>query len=117
VIFGVFLAGITRRRTPVTLTESDLSELLAALQAGEMTDIVRTSREWILQQLIEAQASAVIVAAPFERTETRTNQRNRGWCPPPLGTSSWGSPSSAKQASSHRCWNDADGSTGPCSRW
>jgi len=60
----------------VTLTESDLSELLAALQAGEVTDTIRTSLEWILQQLIEAEATAFIGAAPFERTETRTNQRN-----------------------------------------
>jgi transposase-like protein len=60
----------------VTLTESDLSELLAALRAGEVTDTIRASLEWILQQLIEAEATAFIGAAPFERTETRTNQRN-----------------------------------------
>jgi putative transposase len=76
VIFGVFLAGITRRRTPVTLTESDLSELLAALQAGEVTDTIRASLEWVLQQLIELEATAFIGAAPYERTETRTNLRN-----------------------------------------
>ncbi len=29
----------------MALTESDLSELLAALQAGEMTDTIRTSLE------------------------------------------------------------------------
>jgi putative transposase len=60
----------------VTLTESDLSELLAALKAGEVTDTIRASLEWILQQLIEAEATAFIGAAPFERTEMRTNQRN-----------------------------------------
>ena len=60
----------------MTLTESDLSELLAALKAGEMTDTIRTSLEWVLQQLIEAEAAAVIGAGPHERTETRTNQRN-----------------------------------------
>jgi hypothetical protein len=42
----------------VALTESDLSELLAALKAGEMTDTIRSSLEWILQQLIEAEATA-----------------------------------------------------------
>ena len=42
----------------MTLTDSDLSELLAALKAGEMTDTIRTSLEWILQQLIEAALSA-----------------------------------------------------------
>jgi transposase-like protein len=60
----------------VTLTESDLSELLAALKAGEVTDTIRASLEWILQQLIEAEATAFIGAAPFERSEARTNQRN-----------------------------------------
>jgi putative transposase len=60
----------------VTLTDSDLSELLAALKAGEMTDTIRTSLEWILQQLIEAEATAFIGAGPHERAETRTTQRN-----------------------------------------
>jgi putative transposase len=60
----------------VTLIDSDLSELLAALKAGEMTDTIRTSLEWILQQLIEAEATAFIGAAPHERTEARTTQRN-----------------------------------------
>lgn len=60
----------------MALTESDLSELLAALKAGEMTDTIRTSLEWILQQLIEAEATAVIGARPHERSESRTNQRN-----------------------------------------
>lgn len=38
----------------MTLTESDLSELLAALQAGEVTDTIRASLAWILEQPIEA---------------------------------------------------------------
>src|SRR3954451_21607976 len=41
-----------------------------------MTDTTRTSLEWILQQLIEAEATAVIGARPHERSETRTAQRN-----------------------------------------
>ena len=60
----------------MTLTDSDLSELLAAIKAGEMTDTIRTSLEWILQQLIEAELTAFIGAGPHERTESRTNQRN-----------------------------------------
>lgn len=60
----------------MALTESDLSDLLAALRAGEMTDPIRTSLEWILQQLIEAEATAFIGAAPHERAESRTTQRN-----------------------------------------
>ena len=60
----------------MALTDSDLSELLDALRAGEMTDTIRMSLEWILQQLIEAEATAVIGAAPHERSAARTNQRN-----------------------------------------
>ena len=60
----------------MALTESDLSELLAALKAGEMTDTIRTSLEWILQQLIEAEATVAIGAAPHQRSDTRTAQRN-----------------------------------------
>lgn len=60
----------------MTLHESDLSELLAALKAGEVTDTIRQSLEWVLQQLIEAEATAVIGARPHERTDARTAQRN-----------------------------------------
>jgi transposase-like protein len=60
----------------VALTDSDLTELLAALKAGEMTDTIRTSLEWILQQLIEAETTAFIGADRFERSDTRTTQRN-----------------------------------------
>ena len=72
----MFLAGFTKEMPPVALNESDLSELLAALRAGDMTDTIRQSLEWVLQQLIEAEATAVIGARPHERTETRTAQRN-----------------------------------------
>src|SRR3954467_14589300 len=41
-----------------------------------MTDTIRTSLEWILQQLIEAEATAFIGAGRHERTDTRTAQRN-----------------------------------------
>ena len=60
----------------MALTDSDLIDLLDALRAGDITDVVRSSLEWILQQLIEAEAAAVIGAAPHERTDARTNQRN-----------------------------------------
>jgi transposase-like protein len=60
----------------VTLTDHDLFELLAALQAGEVTDTIRTSLEWILQELIEAEATAVIGAGRHERSAERTTQRN-----------------------------------------
>jgi transposase-like protein len=60
----------------VTLTDHDLSELLAAVQAGEMTETVRLSLAWVLQQLIEAELTATIGAAPGQRAEGRLAQRN-----------------------------------------
>ncbi|HET9118833.1 MAG TPA: IS256 family transposase [Pseudonocardiaceae bacterium] len=60
----------------MTLTDHDLSELLAAVRAGEMTDTVRLSVAWVLQQLIEAELTATIGAAPGERSGARTAQRN-----------------------------------------
>jgi hypothetical protein len=73
----VFLAGLTRRSpTPVTRIDHDLSNLLAAVQAGELTDTIRTSLAWVLQQLIEAELTATIGAAPNERTGVRSALRN-----------------------------------------
>jgi transposase-like protein len=60
----------------VTLTDFDLSELLAAVKAGDMTDTIRTSLAWVLQQLIEAELTSTIGANPHERTDARTAQRN-----------------------------------------
>jgi putative transposase len=60
----------------VTLTESDLSDLLAAVQAGELTEKIRTSLAWVLQQLIEAELTATIGAGRHERTDSRVAQRN-----------------------------------------
>ena len=60
----------------MTMSDHSLSELLSALQAGEVTDTVRASLQWVLQQLIEAEATTVIGAHPHERSESRTNQRN-----------------------------------------
>jgi len=60
----------------MALDESVLSELLAALSAGEGVDLVRELAQWALQQLIDTEATAVIGAAPWERTDTRTAERN-----------------------------------------
>jgi transposase-like protein len=61
----------------MALSDHDLSDLLAALKAGELTDPIRSSLEWVLlQQLIEAEATAVIGAGPHERSQTRVAHRN-----------------------------------------
>lgn len=70
----------------MSLTESDLSELLAALHAGEFTDRIRTGLEWVLRQLIEAEATANL--APV-RTERRTDRSAQRASPPPVVDSGW----------------------------
>ena len=60
----------------MTHSDFDLTELLDAIRAGGDIDIVRKGMEFLLQALIEAEATEVIGAGLHERTETRTNQRN-----------------------------------------
>jgi putative transposase len=60
----------------VTLTQSDVTELLDAIRAGGDIDVIRKGVELVLQALIDAQATEEIGAARYERTDTRTNQRN-----------------------------------------
>src|SRR5487761_2488050 len=50
--------------------------LLDALRAGEDIDLVRQSVEFVLQALIEAEATEVIGASRHERSDTRENWRN-----------------------------------------
>jgi putative transposase len=60
----------------MTLDQSALLEVLDALRAAEVGDRVRQATETIYQALIEAELTAVIGAAPYERTEGRVAQRN-----------------------------------------
>ena len=60
----------------MTLDESAVTELLAAIKPGEGTDLVRTLAQWVLQELIEAEAEAHIGAGRWERSEGRVAERN-----------------------------------------
>jgi len=60
----------------MALSESALSDLLAALTVGEGTDLVRELAQFLLQELIEVEATAVIGAGRFERGDGRTTERN-----------------------------------------
>jgi putative transposase len=60
----------------MALEHSALLSLLDALRSSESGDLVRQVAERLLQELIEAEASAHIGAGLHERSETRTNQRN-----------------------------------------
>jgi transposase-like protein len=60
----------------MALSQSALSELLDAFRAGDGVDLVRESVRVVLQELIEAEASEVIGAGRYERTDTRVTDRN-----------------------------------------
>jgi putative transposase len=60
----------------MALDQSALLEVLEVLQAADVDDRVRQAATTIYQALIEAELTAVIGAAPHERTETRKAQRN-----------------------------------------
>ncbi len=60
----------------MTLTQSDVTSLLDAIRAGGDIDIIRKGVELVLQALIETEATEVIGAGLYERSDARTNQRN-----------------------------------------
>lgn len=60
----------------MTIANADLNELLDAIRAGGDIDVVRRGVEYMLQALIDAEATARIGAERFERTAARTTQRN-----------------------------------------
>lgn len=61
---------------PTAQHDFDPYALLDALRAGEDIDLVRQSVEYVLQALIEAEATEVIGASRHERSDTRENWRN-----------------------------------------
>jgi putative transposase len=60
----------------MALSQSAVSELLEAFGAGDSVDLIRESVRMVLQELIEVEAAEVIGAGRYERTPTRTTQRN-----------------------------------------
>ncbi len=60
----------------MTLDQSALLEVLDAVKAADVNDRVRQAAETIYQALIEAELTAVIGAAPHQRSEARVAQRN-----------------------------------------
>lgn len=60
----------------MALSESALSELRASIDVGQGGDLIRHLAEWMMQQLIEAEAAEVIGADRYERVEGRTTERN-----------------------------------------
>jgi transposase-like protein len=60
----------------MALDQSALLDLLGQLKLTDVSDRIRSATETLYQQLIEAEATAFIGAAPFERTADRITQRN-----------------------------------------
>ena len=60
----------------MTLSQSVASELLEAFRAGEGVDLIRESVRLVMQDLIEVDAAEHIGAGRYERSDTRTTQRN-----------------------------------------
>lgn len=60
----------------MALDQSALLALLAELKLTNVTDRIRTVTETLYQELINAEATAHIGAARFERSDDRTAQRN-----------------------------------------
>ena len=60
----------------MTLDQSALLEVLDALKGADVGDRVRQAAETIYQALVEAELTAVIGAAPYERSDARLAQRN-----------------------------------------
>jgi putative transposase len=81
---------------------------------------VRVATETLYQALIEAELTAVLGAAPGERTETRAGYRN-GHRPrtlsTPAGDLELRIPKLRAGSLFRRCWSGAAESIRRCSRW
>ncbi len=60
----------------MALDQSALLDLLAQLKLTDVPDRIRSITEALYQELIDAEAAAVIGAGKYERTDDRTTQRN-----------------------------------------
>jgi transposase-like protein len=63
----------------MALSQSVLSDLLDAFRAGEGVDLVRDAVRLVMQELIEVEAAERIGADRYERSDTRTTERNGSW--------------------------------------
>ena len=100
--------------------DARVADLLARLGDGDTKELFRRLLEAGMQDLIDAELTAAIGAAPHERTDvpdaTSATDPGPGCCPHRLVTSSCGSRRCGSGRSSRRCWSRAVGSTRPCGR-
>ena len=104
----------------MALDQSALLEVLDALRNADAADRVKQAAETIYQALIDAELTVLIGAGPYERTATRTNQRN-GLRPRTLTTIAGDLelqiPKLRSGSFFRRCWSGAAGWISACSRW
>ena len=60
----------------MTLSDTATAQLLETFRASGGAESIREAVELVLQELIEAEATAVIGAGRYERSEMRTTARN-----------------------------------------
>ena len=104
----------------MTLTQSDVTSLLDAIRAGGDIDIIRKGVELVLQALIEAEANEAIGAGHYERSESRTNQRNGSrdrLLSTKAGDVDLKIPKLRRGSFFPSSWSGAGASTGHCSQW
>ncbi len=60
----------------MALDQSVCTELLEAFKTSDGVDLIRDAVRYVFQELIESEATGVIGAGPYERTEGRVTERN-----------------------------------------
>jgi putative transposase len=60
----------------MAFSQSAVSDLLEAFRTGDRVDLIRESVRMVLQELIEAEATELIGAGRYERSESRITERN-----------------------------------------
>ena len=60
----------------MALDQSVCAELLEAFKTSDGVDLIRDAVRYGLQELIEAEATSVIGAGPYERSDDRVTERN-----------------------------------------
>ena len=92
-ILGEKTHPLIEEDTPMTLSDIATAQLWETFRAGGGAELVRDAVRLVLQELIEAEATEVVGAARYGRSDARVTERN-GHRPRPLAT----------QASNHlRC--------------
>jgi putative transposase len=94
-----------------------VAELLARLGDGDTKELFRRLLEQGMQELIDAELTAAIGAAPHERIDTRSNQRNGSRAPllsTPAGDVELRIPKVRVGSFFPSLWSPAAGWTRPC---